>query len=89
MIMQKEIDTVRKIPHMGTFQEAKKWVSSIKDIWGSQPFALLFDSCGIYYVTHRGNLIGKGVTYESAISDAERNWKHQTGELTLWGMQCA
>lgn len=87
--MTPEIETMRKLPHMGTFKEAQRWICSIKDVFGNQPFELHFDPAGIYYVTHKGHILGKGLSYETAIADAESNWKYQSGELTLEGMTCS
>lgn len=87
--MTPEIESMRMLPHMGTFRAAKLWVSNIADVFGRKPFALHFDPCGVYFVTHKGEIIGKGFTYENAIMDARNTWKHETGELTLDGMMCS
>jgi hypothetical protein len=87
--MHPDIETVRKIPHMGTFEEARRWIASIKDVYGNTNFSMSYDPCGIYIVLHAGALIGKGLTYEQAIQDAERNWKYVSGEITLDGLQCS
>ena len=74
--------------HLGSFAEAQRWVRNIKDAWGNQDFDMIFDPCGAYVVLYRGSLLSTGVTYESALSAAENEWRQRTGELSLDGLEC-
>jgi hypothetical protein len=72
--MHPEIEAMRKFPHMGSFTEAQRWIRQIPSPYTKRcECDLIQFTHDIFAVTFRGQIVGRGVTYETAIADAESN----------------
>lgn len=69
--MDATIEATRKFPNTGTLAEAQRWIATIKTPGTAQCECRLEQQGQFFVVRWRGQMIGAGLDYHTAIANAE------------------